>query len=220
MPFLRALDVYHDLAPRSAATNMAVDEALLEFAARPSIRFYRWNHAALSFGYFDRYREVEEYARDHDLVRRWTGGGMVFHGTDLTYGLILPRRTGQPQLAPREVYQQVHEALRLALSPHCHAQLAAFDAPKVSAACFGNSVVADVLVGERKIAGAAQRRTRAGLLQQGSIQSHELPCDFAESFAAALCPDFELRSLGQGLLQSAQMLAAEKYGTQAWLRQR
>ncbi len=47
-----SLDVYHDIASRAAALNMAIDEALLEIATGPVIRFYKWDHPALSFGYF------------------------------------------------------------------------------------------------------------------------------------------------------------------------
>ncbi|MGA7275603.1 MAG: hypothetical protein WBX14_12220, partial [Candidatus Udaeobacter sp.] len=79
-----ALNVYHDGAAHSAAMNMAIDEALLDYAAVPSIRFYRWHSPALSFGYFGEFAHVACYAGERDLVRRWTGGGIVFHGDDLT----------------------------------------------------------------------------------------------------------------------------------------
>src|SRR5438045_6612653 len=80
-----SLDVYHDIASRSAAVNMAIDEALLECATAPSIRFYKWDHPALSFGYFGKFTDVANHSTERDLVRRWTGGGLVFNGTDLTY---------------------------------------------------------------------------------------------------------------------------------------
>src|SRR5436189_4258680 len=79
-----ALNIYQDAA-HSAAMNMAIDEALLEHAKIPLIRFYRWYSPALSFGYFGRFSDVAEHADVRDLVRRWTGGGIVFHGDDLTY---------------------------------------------------------------------------------------------------------------------------------------
>jgi lipoate-protein ligase A len=85
-----ALNVYHDIASRSAALNMAIDEALLEHASLPSIRFYKWDHPALSFGYFGGFADVANYAPERDLVRRWTGGGIVFHGDDLTYSIVIP----------------------------------------------------------------------------------------------------------------------------------
>src|SRR5207245_6475497 len=87
-----SLHVYHDNCAHSGAMNMALDEALLEHATAPSIRFYRWQSPALSFGYFGKFTDVDAYAPAHDLVRRWTGGGIVFHGDDLTYSIVIPVR--------------------------------------------------------------------------------------------------------------------------------
>ena len=78
------LRICNDICPHSAAMNMAIDEALLETAVVPTIRFYRWGSPALSFGYFGKFSDVAIYAAERDLVRRWTGGGIVFHGDDLT----------------------------------------------------------------------------------------------------------------------------------------
>ena len=61
-----ALHVYHDDTLHSAAMNMAIDEALLEHATVPSIRFYRWHSPALSFGYFGRFADVKSYTRESD----------------------------------------------------------------------------------------------------------------------------------------------------------
>jgi lipoyl(octanoyl) transferase len=72
----------------------------------------------------------------------------------------------------------------------------------------------------RKIAGAAQRRTRRGLLQQGSIQSLTMTSDLAQKFAQALstnCSEFELN---EQILQRVRQLAQQKYGTESWLRKR
>ena len=55
---LDELLVYDDREPRAAALNMAIDEALLESAAAPTLRFYRWRSPALSFGYFGSYADV------------------------------------------------------------------------------------------------------------------------------------------------------------------
>ena len=38
--------------------NMALDEALLYSSHRPALRFYTWRPAALSLGYFQRWRDV------------------------------------------------------------------------------------------------------------------------------------------------------------------
>ena len=70
----------------------------------------------------------------------------------------------------------------------------------------------------RKIAGAAQRRTRRGLLQQGSIQGFLMKTDLAQKFSQALsanCREFEITNK---ILRRATELAHEKYGTEFWLK--
>src|SRR5882724_9689758 len=110
-----ALDIYNDTTPRSAAMNMAIDEALLECAQVPSIRFYRWDHAALSFGYSGRFADVSSYAAQRDLVRRWTGGGIVFHEDDLTYSIVITANDPVFDESSMSIYENVHHALRDAL---------------------------------------------------------------------------------------------------------
>ncbi len=200
--------------------NMAIDEALLEEAAGPVLRFYGWRSPSLSFGYFGRFADVAHERVNRDIVRRWTGGGIVMHGTDLTYSLILPRVALPAGTSARGVYLLVHGAINRALSGHLNTTLATADAPKVSDACFANPVSADVLVAGKKIAGAAQRRTRAGLLHQGSIQCANLPENFPDDLAAALCKAPEERDLTATVLQRAEELAALKYGARSWLQSR
>jgi lipoate-protein ligase A len=72
----------------------------------------------------------------------------------------------------------------------------------------------------RKIAGAAQRRARRGLLQQGSIQGVAVENDLAERFAHALSVNCSEREIGKEILDRARELAQGKYGTTAWLRRR
>src|SRR5437763_13241232 len=84
--------------------------------------------------------------------------------------------------------------------------------------CFANPVRADVLSEGHKVAGAAQRRTRRGLLQQGSIQNVELESGFADSFAQALCAHCRQKRPDPALLARAEEIAAQRYGTPSWLR--
>ena len=220
-----ALDVYHDATPRSAATNMAIDEALLQIATAPSIRFYRWDHPALSFGYFGRFADVAEHA-ERDLVRRWTGGGIVFHGEDLTYSLIIPANDSAFGESSVSIYERIHGALRDALfATGRHAVVAAIGdrGAGISDAgynCFANAVRADVMLNGRKIAGAAQRRTRRGLLQQGSIQHVDLVHDFEMRFARELSANCNRQTIGDDLVDRAREIASQKYGTETWLRKR
>ena len=248
MSIFGALEVYHDAA-RPAAMNMAIDEALLEMANIPAIRFYRWHSPALSFGYFGRFADVVDYAAQRDLVRRWTGGGIVLHGDDLTYSIIVPRNDPVFAGSSMSIYENVHRALCEALSVIAkHADLLAVAAVcdrrtiqdrsvhsweitgrEINATavtdrryndCFANPVRADVMVNGRKVAGAAQRRTRAGLLHQGSIQQVDLGKDFTERFAQELSGKWTARNLDQIIFNRAQEIGQQKYANQAWLRRR
>jgi len=223
MSIFGALEVYHDDAARSAAMNMAIDEALLEMASTPSIRFYRWHSPALSFGYFGRFADVVDYAAQRDLVRRWTGGGIVLHGDDLTYSIIVPRNDPVFAGSSMSIYENVHRALCEALSVIAkHADLLAVAAvcDRRYNDCFANPVRWDVLVDGRKVAGAAQRRTRAGLLHQGSIQQVGLGKDFARHFAKELSANCSEKRIENELSNRAKEIAEKKYAAQAWLRRR
>lgn len=217
MQLTAELDVFYDDVPQSAAMNMAIDEALLQFASRPALRFYGWRAPALSFGYFSSFADVADEATERELVRRWTGGGIVLHGEDFTYSIVLP---GVRSVASRTIYSQVHNAIQSALPHTMNVALAEQASPKISESCFANPVEADVLLEGRKIAGAAQRRTRAGLLHQGSIQHDALPQDFGDRFAVALCPRFRRTNLTSELLREAQIIATNRYATEQWLRRR
>src|SRR5213080_714264 len=113
-----ALDIYYNDDEHSAAMNMAIDEALLDSVAVPSIRFYRWRSSALSFGYFGKFADVADYAAERDLVRRWTGGGIVFHGDDLTYSIIIPAASEFSSASSKSIYAMIHAALCDALNIH------------------------------------------------------------------------------------------------------
>src|SRR5213080_5252284 len=109
--FFGTLEIYKDQADHSAAMNMAIDEALLEGITVPAVRFYRWQSPALSFGYFGRFADVAKYQGNRDLVRRWTGGGIVFHGEDLTYSILVSANDVTFAESSISIYEKVHRAL-------------------------------------------------------------------------------------------------------------
>jgi lipoate-protein ligase A len=230
---LAALLIYHDDAAHSAAMNMSIDEALLEQAAVSSIRFYRWHSPALSFGYFGKFADVASNAGGRDLVRRWTGGGIVFHGEDLTYSIVIPCSDRTFAESSISIYAAVHAAMRDALIANGQraelAAVAAVSNPRGNEDsavgdrpfnCFANPVRADVMIDNRKVAGAAQRRTPQGLLQQGSIQGLDLGNGLADGFARALSANCRERKIDEEILNRARELAHCKYGTTAWLCKR
>jgi lipoate-protein ligase A len=230
------LDVYREAGAHSAAMNMAIDEALLEGLTVPAIRFYRWQFSALSFGYFGRFADVAMYQGKRDLVRRWTGGGIVFHGEDLTYSILIPANDAAFAESSMWIYEKIHRGLCEALvAKGLNAVVAEVGDPGPWSAttrtvgtalsdaghrCFANPVRADVVINGRKVAGAAQRRTRCGLLQQGSIQETGLGDSLPEQFAQALSANCCERKVDEEILKLARKLAQQKYGTESWLRKR
>ena|ERR1043166_760094 len=159
---------------RTAAENMAVDDVLHEMAPsieRPILRLYQWSEPAASFGYSQKFKEIAGLTPLRPLVRRPTGGGLVPHDADWTYSLMFPPNAPWYSLKAAESYRRVHlwvqaafERLQLTTS------LAREPSRERPGQCFVGAETFDVLWRERKIAGAAQRRNRNGLLIQGSIQ--------------------------------------------------
>ena len=208
-----------DAEPHPAPVNMAMDEIILEEISVPTLRVYRWLRPAVSFGYFEKFTSLENRHPGRELVRRWTGGGVVLHGEDFTYSLIIPRGCCVGELSPAQSYCAIHELLaQTMLESGISASVAGGASPKISADCFENAVRHDVLLGGRKIAGAAQRRTKAGLLHQGSIQCTQLPGDFAGQFAGMLAAKVVQRSVRESELSGAAALAESKYATTHWMR--
>ena len=210
------------------AWNMALDEALLESAARIGktvLRFYSWTEPAASFGYFQKFSEVEKLTRLRPLVRRPTAGGIVPHDADWTYSLIFPPSDSWYELSARESYRRVHEWIRDAFAKlNVPTEVAASARPVLPGRCFEGHEQSDLLWHGRKIAGAAQRRNRHGLLIQGSVQP---PPSMAEAdWQKAMCdvahfhwkvswqsfePDLRLKNIASHLMKA-------KYATEFYLK--
>ncbi len=162
------------MARGGAAYNMALDEALLEAMPRlrlPVLRFYGWTEPAASFGYFQHYRDVEALTLLRPLVRRPTGGGIVPHDADWTYSAAFPADHEWYATRAKESYHRMHEWVRVALlEVGIEGTLAPSARKSLPGQCFVGYEESDVLWKGQKIAGAAQRRTKAGLLIQGSVQ--------------------------------------------------
>lgn len=165
--------------PADGAWNMAADEILGQAAEQgvSTLRLYRWQPATLSLGYFQSIAERASHPASADCpgVRRPSGGGAILHDAELTYSFAEPVR-GAGDGTARELYRDFHESLISALAEFgVTAELcgdercAAACSAKPAFMCFGRRAREDVLVGETKVAGSAQRRHRAALVQHGSV---------------------------------------------------
>jgi lipoate-protein ligase A len=215
---------------RPAAENMALDEVLLEASSQlsqPVLRFYHWSEPAASFGYFQKFSEVERMTKLRPLVRRPTGGGLVPHDSDWTYSLLFPPASSWYGLKAAESYCRLHEWVQAAFQRiGLNVRLSQGSAKQLPGQCFAGPEKSDVVWSGRKIAGAAQRRTRQGLLIQGSIQCElqltravweEAFCDVAREQWRIKWVPFELTS---ELEKSVQRLTSEKYLIENYLKRR
>jgi lipoate-protein ligase A len=215
---LDGLGVWVDPVRRDGPTQMACDEMLLANSTNAVLRVFRWSEPWISAGYFVPWMEAQAARPDLPVCRRWTGGGVVVHENDFTFALVAPRSENLARLRPDESYRVLHgaaaEALRALGIP---ADL--FTNQAVGAAeCFAGPVPHDVMSVGRKIAGGAQRRTKRGLLHQGSIQLAGLGADFADVLAAHLANETNLWSPPAGFEQAVSSLAREKYAQDHFLR--
>ncbi len=170
-----------------AAENMAIDFLLLQRyprAGTPRFRHYGWRGPAFTFGYAQKIAAVRELLPAEppfELCRRPTGGGIVDHRQDWTFALVIPRGHPLEEMRATQSYRAVHEALAEALqSQGVPARLKPpaempeglpSEASAKEGICFQRAEIYDVVhetTGE-KIAGAAQKRNKHGLLFQGSI---------------------------------------------------
>lgn len=138
---------------------------------RPVLRFYSWTEPAATFGYSQKYADVAQMTLLRPLVRRPTGGGLVPHDADWTYSLVFPPGSAWYALKAVESYHRVHEWIQAAFrNLYVETELASDCRKALPGQCFVGHEKSDVLWHGKKIAGAAQRRTRDGLLIQGSLQ--------------------------------------------------
>ncbi len=217
--------------PCAPAFNMALDEALLHAMPRlgqPVLRFYAWTEPAASFGYFQKYADVARMTPLRPLVRRPTGGGLVPHDADWTYSLAFPPGDDWYALTATESYQRIHEWIQASFTNlDIETELAPAGQKAQLGQCFRGHERFDLLWRGQKIAGAAQRRTRDGLLIQGSVQPpplspasaawHNAMCAGAGPGPGVGWMQFEPDT---GLSEHAQELARQKYAQPAYNQKR
>ncbi|WP_239706320.1 MULTISPECIES: biotin/lipoate A/B protein ligase family protein [unclassified Mammaliicoccus] len=166
--------------------NMAVDEALMNFVSReeidPVIRFYTWNPATLSMGYFQKLTkeiDIEKVKeKGFGLVRRATGGRGVLHDKELTYSVIVPESHPNMPQTVTEAYRVISEGLLEGFKalgfeayfsvPKSKEAREKLKSPR-SSVCFDAPSWYELVVEGRKIAGSAQTRQKGVILQHGSI---------------------------------------------------
>lgn len=134
---------------------MALDEALMDSTDNTIIlRIYGWNPSCVSIGYFQSINDInlKKCQQERvDVVRRMTGGGAVFHESELTYSIITKKYS-----------QNILESYKLI----CNVITSALKKLGID----GQFIpLNDIVVNGKKVCGNAQTRKKNTLLQQGTI---------------------------------------------------
>lgn len=162
----------------SAFANMNFDACLLRelgHTKRALLHLYEWEKPTASHGYFvDPYKFLRSDF-SYELIRRPTGGGVIFHFTDLTFSVLLPSSHPKFSTNTLENYsfinQQIIKAIQQFQPELRPTLLSSVPAPLGAEGhfCMAQPTRFDVMIGKRKVSGGALRRNRDGYLHQGSI---------------------------------------------------
>lgn len=167
--------------PLSGEENMGEDVKMFELQREsnsvPVVRLYRWVVPTVTYGRLQPRGAAEAFAAISGakaVVQRPTGGGMVFHDSDLSFSVVW--RRGHPTLPPciKNVYRLFHEAIAkelrsVGISVSLHQTEGSKRTPPGS--CYQEFSRDDILWENKKIVGGALRVTSWGRLYQGNIKS-------------------------------------------------
>jgi len=197
----RAIWRFIDTGPLPGAENMAIDEALLACfslgESLPILRLYGWNPPAFSCGRFQEPAEIINLDRCRadgvQVVKRITGGGVIYHTEELTYSLVCPTTFIPGSSGVKEAFFHLTAFLikfytKLGLDA-CHAidhYQGAVKLGERTPLCFAGVESCDILVNGSKIGGNAQRRLKNVIFQHGSIPLRQMT---VEGDKYLLCPD-------------------------------
>jgi lipoate-protein ligase A len=159
----------------------------------PSIlHFYDWNAPCLTYGYFtDPSCHLNlEALQYHGLqkARRPTGGGIIFHLSDLAFSVLIPASHPRFSLNTLDNYAFINEKVAAAaahftsqsLQPQLLNEEPVCLSKECHAFCMAKPTQYDLMLHHKKVGGAAQRRTKQGLLHQGSLSLLPPPIDLLQ----------------------------------------
>lgn len=170
-----------DTGVASAQANMDIDRGLLNDLqpdSEPIIHFYDWSGPAATCGHFiqpEKYLSMDAVALNSlDLGKRPTGGGLIFHLSDLAFSVLIPSSHGLYSLNTLENYSCINKIVIQAICEFLGkslniALLQSSSEKGYPKFCMAQPTIYDVMIEGKKVGGAAQRRTKSGFLHQGSI---------------------------------------------------
>lgn len=161
---------------------MAHDAALLEsISFQPTVHFYNWDRPSLTYGcltsinhFFD-----EKILEKEGLsaAQRPTGGGLIFHETDLAFSVLIPKESFLYSENVDKNYALINGAVQKAVQPLLDSSIEISKAEGSSRPgfCMEKSTRFDLEYKGKKILGSALRLKKQGLLYQGSVACFKEP---------------------------------------------
>ena len=219
--------------PLDVYEQMAADEALCDALPAPYVlRFYNWKAPGVTFGYSQRRKAVAEAVANAGcaipaVTRRPTGGGIVFHETDLTFSFIFP--SPGAYFEPGKTYDRLHRAInaeyaRVGITFDLLNEKTkdyAVNDPVMN--CFSKPVNMDILYNGKKVLGGALRKFGDHMLYQASFQAPDARENQAlhrNAVIKALGGEFGLEwentAAAPEILRRTAELAETKYRSAAW----
>jgi len=198
-----------DTGVQSAQENMRLDAELLERAdtfAAPVLHLYEWTEESATYGYFTDPAQLlnleKAKAFSLQLARRPTGGGIIFHLWDMAFSVVVPASCSEFSTNTLENYAFVNRAVLAAVEEFLGTAPALSLTPDDFAPwdqasshfCMAKPTKYDVMWQGKKVAGAAQRKTKKGFLHQGSIALLMPPPDYLSEI---LLPGTEVKAAMQ-----------------------
>lgn len=169
---------------------MALDEALLENfkeGDKPVLRLYAWPKA-LSMGRFSSLEKSLNLAKltktKIPFVRRLSGGGVLVHGGELSYSLVLPR-SFVLERGIKQSYRYLCSFLIRFYKKLGHRADFCTDLQLEEThceSCLGGNEAYDIMIEGKKMGGNAQRHTRHALLQHGTLPIKKYETGFEALF--------------------------------------
>lgn len=158
----------------SASHHMEVDRALIMTGnSCPRLRIYRWAGFSITAGLFvdpAQLLDLDQCRRMNvEIAKRPTGGGVLFHGSDLAVSFFVPGQKLQGSV--EEWCHQINERLIQAVCPFFPKEQMdeVVRSKERCRFCMSQVTGFDLLWGGKKIGGCAMRKTRAGILHQTSL---------------------------------------------------
>ena len=191
----------------SGGFNMSADLFLLnkyrtfgDFSNRPTLRLYYFSPPALSLGFFQKDKDIDESIilkaknKHYDIVRRPTGGRAVLHKDEITYCIVSSYKSGVFAGKLLETYKKVGEFLylffiNLGLHPDDGELYRNIGNKKEGIKnknkdfnCFLKAHSYEITFDGKKICGNSQRRNETAFLQHGSIYINYNPLEHINLF--------------------------------------